>query len=75
MESNELLIQLAKRVKELREEKGVSQEDAFTDTGIHFGRIEQGSRDISFTTLSKICKYFQLPMSDFLKKGFDSEGS
>ena len=73
MENNELLLQLAQRVKELREAKNVSQEDAFIDTGVHFGRIEQGNRDITFSTLSKICEYFQITMSEFLKKGFDGK--
>jgi len=67
---NELLLKLANRVKELRMEKGLTQEDAFNDTGIHFGRIEQGKRDISFTTLKKICDYFTISMEDFTKKLF-----
>ncbi len=66
----ELLLTLAKKVKELRTNKGLTQEEAFNDTGVHFGRIEQGQRDISFTTLYKICNYFDLSMSEFLSKDF-----
>lgn len=58
---------LAKRVKELRINKGVSQQDAYNDTGIHFARIEQGKRDINLSTLSKICNYFNQSLSDFFK--------
>ena len=65
-----LLIQLAKRVKELRKVKGVTQADALTDTKILFSRIEQGKRDISFTTLYKICQYFEISMDEFLKDNF-----
>lgn len=69
-EKDELLLKLASRVKELRIEKNLTQEDAFNDTGIHFGRIEQGKRDISFTSLKKICDYFNLSLIEFFSKGF-----
>lgn len=69
-EKKELLITLAKKVKELRISKGLTQEEAFNDTGVHFGRIEQGQRDISFTTLYKLCKYFDISMAEFLANDF-----
>jgi len=65
-----LLISLSKSVKELRSKKGVTQEEAYNDTGIHFGRIEQGRRDASFLTLNKLCSYFEITMEEFFKKGF-----
>jgi transcriptional regulator with XRE-family HTH domain len=67
---NEPLLKLASRIKKLRLEKKLTQEDAYNDTGIHFGRIEQGKRDISFTTLKKICDYFNLSLEEFFSKGF-----
>lgn len=70
-DKKELLNILAKRVKELRSKKDVTQEDALNDTGIHFGRIEQGKRDISFSTLFKICQYFEISPKDFFTKDFD----
>lgn len=66
----EELLKLASRVKVLRLSKGISQEIALNDTGIHFGRIEQGERDVSYTTLVKICKYFEIDMSFFFAEGF-----
>jgi transcriptional regulator with XRE-family HTH domain len=60
-----LLIQLAVRIKNLRKERGITQEEAYNDTGIHFARIEQGKRDISYTTLCKICDYFGISLSKF----------
>jgi len=53
------LSNLVKRVKELRIQKGVSQQNAYNDTRIHFGRIEQGIRDVSYTTILRICSYFE----------------
>jgi transcriptional regulator with XRE-family HTH domain len=63
----ELLLKLAKRVKQLRLEKGLTQAQACIDSKIHFGRIEQGKRDISFTTLFKVCEYFEISANDFFE--------
>lgn len=60
-----VLIDLAKRVKELRQKKGVSQQNAYNDTSIHFARIEQGKRDISYSTLCKVCDYLDVTLVDF----------
>ncbi|MBL4652560.1 MAG: helix-turn-helix transcriptional regulator [Flavobacteriales bacterium] len=70
METSFLLLNLATRVKKLRLAKGVSQEEANNATGIHFGRLEQGKRDVSFTTLYKIADYFELSLTEFLSEGF-----
>jgi len=64
------LLSLAKRVKELRLSKNLTQEDAYNDTGIHFGRIEQGKRDPSYTTIVKISIYFKLTLEQFFSEGF-----
>ena len=63
MNKQEILLTLAKQVKELRNEKGLTQEDVYNDTGIHLGRIEQGKRDISFTTLCKLADYFNTDLN------------
>lgn len=65
-----LLGKLALRVKQLREEKGLTQYQCYVDSKIHFGRIERGERDISFTTLFKICEFFEISVKEFLQ-GFD----
>jgi transcriptional regulator with XRE-family HTH domain len=65
MEQREVLLHLAKKVKQLRIEKGVTQEQMYNDTGIHVARIEQGNRDVSYTTLVKIATYFEVSLSYF----------
>ena len=59
------LLWLANRIKGLRSSQGVSQLQCFHETNIHVGRIEQGKRDISFTTLCKLCAYFEISLKDF----------
>lgn len=65
MDEKDVLLQLAKKLKELRKTKGVTQEQMYNDTGIHVARIEQGKRDISFTTLLKLAKYFDVKLDTF----------
>ena len=54
----DLLLAIAKRVKQLREEKDISQEVFYIDTDIHIARIETGKLNITISTLKSICDYF-----------------
>ncbi len=65
MGKNELLVFLATRMKELRMKKGQTQEQVYDQTGVHIGRIEQGARDVSYTTLVKLAQYFQVDIGYF----------
>lgn len=58
---------VAARIKKIREQKGISQFQFLNDTGIHIARIESEQRDISLSTLKKVCSYFGMSMSEFLK--------
>lgn len=66
-DKKDLLLKLSTRVKFLRKERKLTQEDCLNDTGINFARIEQGKRDISYTTLHKICNYFQITPREFFE--------
>jgi transcriptional regulator with XRE-family HTH domain len=73
MENNDnkvILLELANRIKKLRNERKLTQAVCYEDTGINFGRIERGVRDVSFTTLIKICKYFKISLNEFLEDIF-----
>ncbi|WP_414635430.1 helix-turn-helix domain-containing protein [Agriterribacter sp.] len=63
-----LLKRIAIVIKELRENEGLTQEAVYNDTNIHIGRIETAKANLSVSTLSAICKYFKISLSDFLKK-------
>lgn len=62
-----ILLELAHRIKTIRNEKKLTQAVCYEDTGVNFGRIERGVRDVSFTTLVKICRYFDISISELLK--------
>lgn len=64
-ENRELLLKLAQKLKEQRHKKNVTQEQVLFDTGIHIARIEQGKRDISYTTLCRLADYFGIGLEEF----------
>lgn len=62
-----LVSKIARRIKQLREEKDISQDMFYIDTDIHIARIETGKSNITVSTLSAICDYFGISLSEFFK--------
>jgi DNA-binding Xre family transcriptional regulator len=68
-----LLKKVAVQLKKLRGEKR-SQLDVFHETRIHVGRIEAAKRkDLTLSTLSKLCKYYKVTLSEFMRSIEDSK--
>ena len=63
-----LLEAIAGRLKELRAEKGVSQETVYEDTGVHIGKIETARYNITVSTLSKLCNYYGITLKEFFNE-------
>lgn len=55
------------RLKQLRADNDLTQETLGNDTGINIGRIERGVREPSLTTISELCKYFKISVSEFFE--------
>ena len=68
LRDTKLLQNIALVIKELRETKNLTQEDVYNDTNIHIGRIETAKANLSVSTLSTLCRYFKISLSDFHKK-------
>ncbi len=64
---NRLLQKIAIVIKELRTSRNLSQQDVYNDINIHIGRIETSRANLSVSTLSALCKYFKIKLSDFHK--------
>jgi transcriptional regulator with XRE-family HTH domain len=60
-----LLQKIAFVIKQLREDKGLTQEDVYNEINIHIGRIETAKANLSVSTLSALCKFFKIKMSEF----------
>lgn len=65
--NNELLLRIAQRIKQLRDEKKISQENFYIETDIHIARIETAKANITVSTLKDICDYFHISLADFFK--------
>jgi transcriptional regulator with XRE-family HTH domain len=66
-QDSSLLIKVISVIKKIRKEKNITLEVFYFDTGIHLARIEQGKTNLTISTLSKICLYFNIQLSDFFK--------
>lgn len=62
-----LLNKIALRLKKLRENKGVSQEQVYNETEIHIARIETAKNNLRVSTLSSLCEYFDISLAEFFK--------
>ena len=66
---DQLLLALGRRVRQLREKKGYSQE-AFADAaGLHrtfMGSVERGERNLSFNNLHRIAQALEMTLSRLL---------
>ncbi|MEM6892751.1 MAG: helix-turn-helix transcriptional regulator [Bacteroidota bacterium] len=71
-QNEDFLMALAARIKSLREARSLTQEDAYNDTGIHFGRIETGRWDPKLSTIHRIATYFELSIPEFFGEEFDA---
>ena len=63
-----VLKQVIECIKDIRKSKNVTLEIFYIDTGIHLARIEQGKTNLTISTLSKICTYFDITLVDFFSK-------
>ncbi|MCM1010454.1 MAG: helix-turn-helix domain-containing protein [Fusobacterium sp.] len=65
----ELLRKLANRIKELRKEKGFTQDDLSYRSNIArstLGNIETAKNDVVFTKVKQLADAFELSLSEFL---------
>lgn len=65
--NEELVKAVGNRLRELRLEKGLSQDIVYVDTDIHIARVEMGRYNITISTLSDLCDYYGVTLIDFFK--------
>ena len=70
MADGRLLKRFGKRVQELRQSKGLTQEEAARLSGFdykYYQRIEYGEKNLSLTSLSKLAKAFKIEIAELVK--------
>ena len=68
------LLLFGKRLRQIRIDKGLSQEDLANDSNIpinQIGRIERAQINTTLKTFFKITKALEIDMKYFFSKGFD----
>jgi transcriptional regulator with XRE-family HTH domain len=65
--NDEFLVKIGKTLKELRKKKGILQADLVHDTGINITRVENGSRNLTVSSLLVLTEYLDIKMGDFFK--------
>ena len=79
--NDKLLAAISLVSKEFREKRGVNQQEVNIDikenkgVAFHIGRIEAAKNNVSISTLHLLCEYFQIPLSEFLKRVEEVESS
>jgi transcriptional regulator with XRE-family HTH domain len=69
VKDKKFLIQLGKRIRGIRLEKGLSQVDvgiAMDNYGEQIGRIERGELNVTICTLKKIAEVLEVPLSQLV---------
>jgi len=64
-----LISEFGLRIKQLRNEKNISQEKLSFTTGFHrtyIGMVERGERNISLTNMAVFAKIFEMNISELL---------
>jgi transcriptional regulator with XRE-family HTH domain len=70
MQNKFLLIEFGDRIRQLRNQEKLSQEQLSFKTGFHrtyIGMIERGERNISLTNMAVFAKVFDLTLDQLLK--------
>ena len=58
---------IAERLKELRKERNLTQENVRFDLELNIGRIEAAQHSITFTTLGDLCDYYGITLEEFFR--------
>lgn len=68
--SSILLRKFGKKVRQLREDRGISQEHLGELAGVHrtyVGMIERGEKNITLTNIEKFAKALNIPIKNLLE--------
>ena len=67
-----LLEEFGKRIRQLRTDRKLSQEELSFQTGFHrtyIGMVERGERNISLSNIGVFAKYFEMSVSELMDFG------
>lgn len=66
--NDELVRAIGVRLREIRKSKGLSIINVYIDTDIHIARVEMGRYNVTISTLSDLCDYYEISLEAFFKE-------
>ncbi|GAB3639169.1 hypothetical protein GCM10027422_47600 [Hymenobacter arcticus] len=60
--SSSFLLELARRLKAVREARRQTLQEVYDETGIHVARLETGRRSVALLTVALLCRYYQVEL-------------
>ncbi len=65
---NDRIIDLiAGKFRALRKERKLTQEAVREDTGVNVKNIERGGMNLTITTITILCEYYEISLADFFR--------
>ncbi len=64
---DQLLRQIADRIREIRKELKITQDVVFEDIGVNVSVIESKAQNLTMTTVAILCDYFEVSLEDFFR--------
>lgn len=65
---NEILHKkIVDRLRDIRKQRGLTQEDVRFDLDINIGRVEIGKHSITISTLACLCEYYGVSLCEFFR--------
>ena len=62
-----MLAIIGEKLVKLREARGLSQQKVYIHKGIDMDMIERGEYNLTLTTLSDLCDYYNISIKEFFK--------
>lgn len=73
---NNILLEFGIRIRQLREARGISQEELAHKAELHrtyIGMIERAEKNITLKNISKLASALEVELSDLFKVSYDSQ--
>lgn len=66
-QTDEILLKIAAKLRLLRRKAGLLQKTVSAETGLNMGHLEGARRNVTLTTLERICAYYGITLDEFFK--------
>lgn len=62
-----LEVEVVRRLRQLRRERGYTLQEVYDATGIHIARLEALKANTTVSTLGILCRHYEVTLADFFR--------